>query len=109
MKVGFIGVGRMGRGMAHRILSGGYDLTVYDAIPQAVAELGPAGARVASSVADCCKDRDVVITMLAEDAAVRDVAIGPDGMCSSLPKGAIHMASGTYGVETIRLLESAHA
>jgi 3-hydroxyisobutyrate dehydrogenase-like beta-hydroxyacid dehydrogenase len=109
MKVGFIGVGRMGKGMAHRILSGGHDLAVYDAIPQAVAEFGTAGAYLASSVADCCKDRDVVITMLAEDAAVREVALGPGGMCSSLPPGAIHMASGTYGVETIRLLEAEHA
>jgi 3-hydroxyisobutyrate dehydrogenase-like beta-hydroxyacid dehydrogenase len=109
MKVGFIGIGRMGKGMAHRILSGGHDLVVYDAVPQATADFASTNARVASSVADCSKDRDVVITMLAEDAAVRDVAIGPAGMCASLPAGAIHMASGTYGIETIRMLEEAHS
>jgi 3-hydroxyisobutyrate dehydrogenase-like beta-hydroxyacid dehydrogenase len=109
MNVGFIGVGRMGRGMAQRILSGGHDLAVYDAIPQATAEFASSGARVASSVADCCKEREVVITMLAEDAAVRDVASGSGGMCASLPAGAIHMASGTYGIETIRFLEAEHA
>jgi 3-hydroxyisobutyrate dehydrogenase-like beta-hydroxyacid dehydrogenase len=109
MKVGFIGIGRMGKGMAQRILSGGHDLTVYDAIPQATAEFASSGARVASSVADCCRDREVVITMLAEDAAVRDVAVGAGGMCASMPEGAIHMASGTYGIETIRMLEDAHS
>ena len=109
MKVGFIGLGRMGKGMAHRLLSGGHDLAVYDVLPQATAEFGPAGARVASSVTEVCKDREVVITMLAEDAAVNDVVLGLGGMCESLPAGSIHMASGTYGIGTIRALEAAHA
>lgn len=99
----------MGRGMAHRIVSAGHDLSVYDVMPQATVELKNAGARVAASVADLCRDREVVITMLAEDAAVHDVAFGPSGMCASLPPGAIHMASGTYGIDTIRALEKAHA
>ena len=108
MKVGFIGLGRMGKGMAERILAAGHDLAVYDVIPQATAEFRSAGARIASSVAEVCRDREVVITMLAEDAAVHDVALGPAGMCASLPAGAIHMASGTYGIATIRALEAAH-
>jgi 3-hydroxyisobutyrate dehydrogenase-like beta-hydroxyacid dehydrogenase len=109
MKVGFIGLGRMGKGMALRILSGGHDLAVYDVFPRAAEDFRSTSARIASSVADVCKDRDVVVTMLAEDSAVNTVALGPDGMCASLPAGAIHMASGTYGVETIRALEAAHA
>jgi 3-hydroxyisobutyrate dehydrogenase-like beta-hydroxyacid dehydrogenase len=108
MRIGFIGLGRMGKGMAQRILGAGHDLAVYDVVPQATAEFAAAGARVAASVADLCRDREVVITMLAEDAAVRDVALGPGGMCASLPSGAIHMASGTYGIDTIRALEAAH-
>src|SRR5215510_9014216 len=108
MKVGFIGLGRMGKGMAHRILGAGHDLTVYDVVASATTEFQRAGARVASSTADLCRDREVVITMLAEDSAVHDVAFGAGGLCASLPRGAIHMASGTYGIETIRALESAH-
>src|SRR5437867_10058120 len=98
----------MGKGMAERIQAAGHDLAVYDVIPQATAEFRSAGARIASSVAELCKDSEVVITMLAEDAAVHDVALGPAGMCASLPAGAIHMASGTYGIATIRALEAAH-
>jgi 3-hydroxyisobutyrate dehydrogenase-like beta-hydroxyacid dehydrogenase len=109
MKVGFIGLGRMGKGMAQRILSGGHDLAVFDVFPKAAEEFRSTGARIASSVADVCRDREVVVTMLAEDSAVNAVALGPDGMCASLPAGAIHMASGTYGVETIRALEAAHS
>ena len=108
MKVGFIGLGRMGKGMAHRVMSGGHDLAVFDVIAEATKEFAAAGAKVASSVADLCKDREVVITMLAEDAHVNDVAFGPNGMIASLPEGAIHMASGTYGIGTIRALEAGH-
>ena len=109
MRVGFIGLGRMGKGMAHRILSGGHDLAVYDVFPQAMVEFAKGGAHIASSVEDLCKDREVVITMLAEDSAVNEVAFGRGGLCASLPEGAIHMASGTYGIGTIRALEAAHA
>ena len=109
MRVGFIGLGRMGRGMAHRILSGRHDLAVYDVASQATVEFAKEGAYIASSVEDLCKDREVVITMLAEDAHVNDVAFGRGGLCASLPAGAIHIASGTYGIATIRALEAAHA
>ena len=109
MKVGFIGLGRMGKGMAHRVMSGGHELAVYDVITEATKEFATAGAKVATSVADLCRDRDVVITMLAEDAHVHDVAFSPEGMIASLPAGAIHMASGTYGIGTIRALEAGHA
>jgi 3-hydroxyisobutyrate dehydrogenase-like beta-hydroxyacid dehydrogenase len=108
MRVGFIGLGRMGRGMAHRVIGGGHDLAVFDVVAAATAELGAAGAMVATTVADVCQGREVVITMLVEDAAVIDVALRPGGMRDTLPKDAIHMAMGTYGVATIRALEDAH-
>jgi len=109
MKVGFIGLGRMGKGMARRILDGGHDLVVYDVVREATAEFAAAGARVASSVADVCKDREVVLTMLVEDATVIDVALSAGGMRDSLPSGSIHLAMGTYGVATIRTLAATHA
>ena len=91
MKVGFIGLGRMGKGMAHRVMSGGHELAVYDVIAEATKEFATAGARVATSVADLCKDREVVITMLAEDAHVHDVAFATAGMIASLPAGNYHL------------------
>jgi len=109
MNVGFIGLGRMGAGMARRVLDGGHDLAVFDVVTAATAAFGAAGATVAGSIADVCERRDVVITMLVEDAAVLDIALRPGGMRDSLPGGAIHLAMGTYGVATIRTLEEAHA
>jgi 3-hydroxyisobutyrate dehydrogenase-like beta-hydroxyacid dehydrogenase len=109
MNVGFIGLGRMGKGMARRILTGGHDLAVYDVARAAVDDLAADGARAASSLAEVCAGRDVVVTMLVEDAAVVDVAVRPGGLRDSLPAGAIHLAMGTYGVAAIRTLAAAHA
>jgi 3-hydroxyisobutyrate dehydrogenase-like beta-hydroxyacid dehydrogenase len=109
MKVGFIGLGRMGTGMAGRILEAGHDLVVYDVVRASTEKAAAAGARVASSIADLCDGREVVITMLAEDSAVHAVAFGPEGLCACLPEGAIHLAMGTYGIATIRALTAAHA
>jgi len=108
LKVGFIGLGRMGQGMSRRILDAGHDVAVYDVVAQAVNTLVTAGARGAKNVAEVCKDRDVVVTMLADDEVVKKTVSGPAGMCDSMPPGSIHLAMGTYGVPTIRTIEAAH-
>jgi 3-hydroxyisobutyrate dehydrogenase-like beta-hydroxyacid dehydrogenase len=109
MNVGFIGLGRMGSGMASRILSGGHDLAVFDAVASQMSPLARAGARAAASLADVCTGRDIVVTMLVEDATVLDVALGTGGLCDSLSPGAIHLVMGTHGVATVRTLEARHA
>jgi len=109
MKVGFIGLGRMGRGMAHRLLGGGHDLVVHDVVRAAGDDFVAGGGRFAETVADLCAGRQAVVTMLVEDAAVIDVALRSGGLCESLAKGAIHIAMGTYGVAAIRTLGAAHA
>ena len=108
MKVGFIGLGRMGQGMARRILGAGHELSVFDMVAAATTPFREAGARVASSVADLCSGREVVVTMLVEDKAILDVALGTGGLCDSLPGGAIHLVMGTHGVATVRQLEERH-
>jgi 3-hydroxyisobutyrate dehydrogenase-like beta-hydroxyacid dehydrogenase len=79
LRVGFVGLGRMGRGMARRILRGGHDLIVYNRTANHAADLASEGASVAPSIAAACADRDVVITMLADDAALDEVALGAGG------------------------------
>ncbi len=98
MKVGFIGLGRMGQGMAGRLLGAGHDLVIYDQIPALLTALGEAGATVATSVAEVTADREVVIDMLPHDAALESLVFSSDGLLDSLPKGAIHMPMGTHGV-----------
>jgi 3-hydroxyisobutyrate dehydrogenase-like beta-hydroxyacid dehydrogenase len=108
MKVGFIGLGRMGAGMAGRVQGAGYQLTVFDAIATQTAPFAAAGARVATSVSDLCQERDIVVSMLVEDATILSVATGPEGLVDSLTPGAIHLVMGTHGVATIRALEARH-
>ena len=109
MRVGFIGLGRMGRGMANRLHGGGHELVVHDVVRAAGEEFVKAGAKFADTVADLCAGRDVVVTMLVEDAQVIDIATRPGGLCASLAKGAIQVAMGTYGVGAMRALGEAHA
>jgi 3-hydroxyisobutyrate dehydrogenase-like beta-hydroxyacid dehydrogenase len=108
LKVGFIGLGRMGQGMSKRILDAGNDVAVYDVIPAATKVLGDVGATIAPTVSDACKGRDVVITMLAEDYVVKEVILGKGGVRDSLPAGSIHLAMGTYSIPTIRTIEAEH-
>jgi len=108
MKVGFVGLGRMGAGMARRILDAGHDLCVFDVFAKAAEPLAAAGARVAASVADLAKQSDVVVSMLVEDAAVADVALGASGLAANMRKGAVHVVMGTHGVAMVRQLDAKH-
>lgn len=106
---GFIGLGRMGRAIAGRLLAGGQALAVYNRTPGRGDELRAGGAVEAASVAEACAQREFVITMLADDAALEAVTLGPDGIRDKLPAGAIHIVMGTHGVDIVRTLERAHA
>ena len=70
MKIGVIGLGRMGRGIAGRVLGAGHDLAVYNRTPGKDADLVAAGARSAATIALACEERDVVVSMLAAPSMV---------------------------------------
>ena len=109
MRVGFIGLGRMGHGMATRILDAGHDLAIYDQIPAALETLGAAGASVAGSVAEVVANRELVMSMLPHDEALEELALSEGGLIDSMAEGTIHMPSGTHGIDIIRRLTDAHA
>lgn len=108
MKIGFVGLGRMGQGMAARILGTGNELTVFDLVAAATEPLAQAGAMVAASIHELASGSEVVVSMLVHDAAIKAVALEPDGLCDSLPTGAIHVLMGTHGIATVRELEQRH-
>ena len=108
MKVAFIGTGRMGRAMASRLLEAKHDLGVYNRTPERTKDLAAAGAKVLTSIADSARYGEAVFTMLADDAALEDVAMRNGGLLEALPKGGIHICAGTHGVGVIRKLEAAH-
>src|SRR5712691_3103220 len=108
MNVGFIGLGRMGSGMATNLLRAGHRVTVYNRTPEKAETLSAQGATVAARVAGACRG-DAVITMLANDAAVESVVLGRDGVIASLPAGALHMSSSTISVALSQRLAEEHA
>lgn len=89
ISVSFIGLGRMGRGMASNLSRKGFDLVVYDINAQAVQDLVKLGARAAGSIAEASKDVDVIITMLPNSAIVQEAVIGPKGILAHARSGAI--------------------
>ena len=109
MKVAFIGLGRMGQAMARRLLDAGHDLAVYNRTPDKTKPLAAAGARVVDSIEAAARYGEAVFTMLADDAALADVAGQKGGLLQSLPKGGVHVCAGTHGVGIIRQLAAAHA
>ncbi|HET7649082.1 MAG TPA: NAD(P)-dependent oxidoreductase [Gammaproteobacteria bacterium] len=108
MKAGFIGLGRMGVGMAANLLKAGHAVTVYNRTPGKATDLIKQGAKQAGSVADACAC-DAVFTMLANDEAVESVTLGAGGIIASLPRGATHISSSTIGVDLAERLTTAHA
>src|SRR5712692_1678293 len=108
MKVGFVGLGHMGAGMAANLLRAGHTVAVYNRTPGKAQALVGQGAQPAAHVADACRG-DAVITMLADDAAVESVVFGDDGVIGSLGKGAIHISMSTISVALAERLTAAHA
>jgi 3-hydroxyisobutyrate dehydrogenase-like beta-hydroxyacid dehydrogenase len=106
MRIGLVGLGRMGQGMGARLLSGGHELLVYNRTAGKSGDLEKAGATVAATVAAACKDREIVISMVADDAALNEVAAG---IQASLPNGAVHVSMGTHSAGAIKALAAAHA
>jgi 3-hydroxyisobutyrate dehydrogenase-like beta-hydroxyacid dehydrogenase len=109
VRVGFIGIGRMGSAIAGRVLEGGHELTVWNRTPEKTTELAGRGAQVASSVAEACARAEAVLTMLANDDALLEVALGSGGIVESLEDGAIHVVMGTHGIAAVRTLTERHA
>jgi 3-hydroxyisobutyrate dehydrogenase-like beta-hydroxyacid dehydrogenase len=108
MKVGFIGLGHMGAGMAANLLKAGHDVTVYNRTRTKIEALVVQGARAAASVSDACSG-DAVMTMLANDDAVESVVFSDGSIIGSLPTAAIHISSSTISVALSERLEAAHA
>jgi 3-hydroxyisobutyrate dehydrogenase-like beta-hydroxyacid dehydrogenase len=108
MKIGFIGLGKMGIGMAHNLMRAGHELTVFNRTGQKAESLGREGASVAATPAEAARDAEAVFTMLADDAAVTEVVFGTNGINASLSKAAIHISSSTISTALARRLAAEH-
>ena len=93
--------------MASRLLRGGHDLLVYNRTAGKTADLEKAGAKVAGSIADVCRERDMVIAMVADDNALETVTFHPGGVRDSLAKGSVYCSMGTHSAGVIQSIDAA--
>jgi 3-hydroxyisobutyrate dehydrogenase-like beta-hydroxyacid dehydrogenase len=107
MKIGLIGLGLMGHGMAESLLRGGHELTVYNRTASKADALVAKGAQLAKTPADACRG-DVVITMLSDDAALEEVTRGAHGILKNLGAGAVHVSASTISVALAERLTDEH-
>jgi 3-hydroxyisobutyrate dehydrogenase-like beta-hydroxyacid dehydrogenase len=108
MRIGFIGLGQMGSGMATSLVRAGHEVKVFNRSAEKRDPLVKLGAHAAATVAEACDGSEAVITMLANDDAVRDVALGKNGIADALRKGAAHVSMSTVSVDLTRTLAEAH-
>lgn len=96
----------MGRRMARRLLDAGHELTVWNRTPERVEDLRAAGAAAASSPAAAAEGAELVITMVADPAALRAVTEGPDGLAAGVDDSTIVVEMSTVGPAAVRRLAS---
>ena len=89
LKVGFIGLGIMGKPMSKNLIKAGYSLVVSDHNPQAVAEVIAAGAEAATTAKAIAEQCDVIITMLPNSPHVKEVALGENGIIDGAKPGLV--------------------
>ena len=89
LKIGFIGLGIMGKPMARNLLKKGYELTVYDIVPESVQALAAAGAKITASCREAALGADVVITMLPNSPHVKEAVAGENGILAGAKNGLI--------------------
>jgi 3-hydroxyisobutyrate dehydrogenase-like beta-hydroxyacid dehydrogenase len=107
MKVGFIGLGRMGSAMAANLLAAGHDLTVYNRTEAKAEPLVKRGAHFAKTPGHAARG-EAVITMLADDHAVDEVVFGHNGLLAALAPGAVHISMSTISVAESERLVATH-
>jgi 3-hydroxyisobutyrate dehydrogenase-like beta-hydroxyacid dehydrogenase len=98
----------MGFGMAANLIKAGHEVTVYNRTASKMKALVEQGAHPAARVTDACRG-EAVITMLADDGAVENIAFGDEGITGGLGKGAIHISMSTISVALSERLAAVHA
>jgi 2-hydroxy-3-oxopropionate reductase len=101
-KIGFIGLGIMGKPMSTNLVKAGYELVVYDVIGEPVQELVSKGAAAASSPKEVAESAEAVVTMLPDDQIVEQVVMGKDGAFEGMPKGCLLVDMSTISPITAR-------
>jgi 3-hydroxyisobutyrate dehydrogenase-like beta-hydroxyacid dehydrogenase len=107
VNIGFIGLGKMGQGMARNLIKAGHQLTVYNRTRERAEQLQTEGALVAETPAGACQG-EAVISCLADDRAIETLAFGEHGLVGALGEGCIHLSMSTFSLAMLERLDAAH-
>jgi 3-hydroxyisobutyrate dehydrogenase-like beta-hydroxyacid dehydrogenase len=107
-EIGFIGTGAMGLPIAANLLNAGFKLRVYNRTAAKAQPLAEKGALIVGSPAETAAPGGIVLSMVADDAALEEIVVGNDTIASRLAPGGVHMASATVAPATARKLARYH-
>ena len=108
-KIGFIGLGIMGKPMAKNLVKAGYDLTFYARRPEVVVEMEAEGATAVGSSKAVAEATDIVVTIVTADPEVREVVSGPEGVLEGASEGQLVVDMSTISPLTIQEIAGAAA
>lgn len=108
-RVGFIGLGIMGRGMSRNLLDAGFELTVWNRTPERADELVAAGAARGGSPAGVAAASDIVVTCVSDTPDVTQVLTGPDGVVHGAARGSLVIDCSTISPDVTRTIASSLA
>lgn len=110
MKIGFVGLGNMGSGIAANLLRAGHEVAVWNRSAHKAQSLLEQGALAAKSPRAAASEREMVMSMLADDAALDQVLAGDEGLLNGLGRGgALHISLSTISVAAAERVASLHA
>ncbi|HLG76152.1 MAG TPA: NAD(P)-dependent oxidoreductase [Ktedonobacteraceae bacterium] len=108
-RLGFIGLGIMGRALSHNLLRAGYRLTVFNRSQPALDELVQAGTRAAASPREVAEQSDIVLSAVSDTAAVEEIVTGPNGLLAGAHQGLLFIDTSTISPEGARRIAATAA
>lgn len=106
--IGFIGLGHLGGALAGNLLKKGHKIYIYNRTPEKMEPFIEKGALPCSSVLEVAKTCNIIITCLSDDAALRSITEGDEGLAINLREGGIHISMSTILPQTSTVLETLH-
>lgn len=108
MKIGFIGLGNLGTPIAENLLQKGHSLFVFNRTKSKLQPLVEKGAIGCATIKELAVQCEVVFTIVADDAAIKEITLGPDGLAANLKEGGIHASISTILPATAKELAAVH-
>jgi 2-hydroxy-3-oxopropionate reductase len=96
-RVGVIGLGVIGKPIAQRLVSGGFEVAVYDVRAEPMAELSAAGAKACGSPAEVAKRSEIIVSLVSDAAQTSDVVTGANGVLETVVQGSVFVVGSTLG------------